>query len=319
MASKHQHEPESMETLQEGEFRRISGIGPGIEQRLRSAGIETFEQLAGMNTGEILDALQGIVGITPERITAQDWTGQAYRLAEQLQKRSSSTHHIEEIGEHDRQHYESFMIELLLEEDRTVRRTRVVHVQNGEKENWAGWRPDRMIEWLTEKSEMTREGLPPDQEPGYPKSKSMRETMAIETRRQFAGKLNAGSLEIIHPGEGQFSRFYTSGEPLEIILPLDLSQVTAPSGAMICYQAHVQARQLGVGKYIHLAEIQGEFPFAEQMTLAIQVAGLEPGTYRLETAVRIYPVGSPQPEQEELQALAEGGLIQVFSPMLEMA
>src|SRR5512133_1604240 len=87
MASKHRHEPDTLDTLQEGDFRRISGIGPGIEHRLRSAGIETFDQLAEMDVIEMVAALQGTVGITAERIITQEWKQQARRFAEELRER----------------------------------------------------------------------------------------------------------------------------------------------------------------------------------------------------------------------------------------
>lgn len=45
----------------------------------------------------------------------------------------------------DQQPYETFVVELLVDEDRAVRRTRVVHVQTGAEERWAGWDGERLL------------------------------------------------------------------------------------------------------------------------------------------------------------------------------
>jgi hypothetical protein len=48
----------------------------------------------------------------------------------------------------DRQGYETFVVELLVDEHRAVRRTRVVHVQSGAEERWAGWDRERLLRFV---------------------------------------------------------------------------------------------------------------------------------------------------------------------------
>jgi hypothetical protein len=48
----------------------------------------------------------------------------------------------------DRQHYSTFVVELLLDEHNDVRRTRVVHVQTGIEKKWAGWDEERLLAFL---------------------------------------------------------------------------------------------------------------------------------------------------------------------------
>lgn len=48
----------------------------------------------------------------------------------------------------DRQGYETFVVELLVDEHRAVRRTRVVHVQTGAEERWAGWDRERLLRFV---------------------------------------------------------------------------------------------------------------------------------------------------------------------------
>jgi hypothetical protein len=48
----------------------------------------------------------------------------------------------------DRQQYSTFVVELLLDEHRHVRRTRVVHIQTGIERKWAGWEEERLLAFL---------------------------------------------------------------------------------------------------------------------------------------------------------------------------
>jgi hypothetical protein len=44
--------------------------------------------------------------------------------------------------------YATFVVELLLGQDGGVRRTRVVHVQTGAEQKWAGWDEERLLAFL---------------------------------------------------------------------------------------------------------------------------------------------------------------------------
>jgi uncharacterized protein (DUF2461 family) len=49
----------------------------------------------------------------------------------------------------DQRPYETFVVELLVNERRReVRRTRVVHVQTGAEERWAGWDEERLLRFF---------------------------------------------------------------------------------------------------------------------------------------------------------------------------
>jgi hypothetical protein len=48
----------------------------------------------------------------------------------------------------DRQQYSTFVVELLMDEHRNVRRTRVVHIQSGIEKRWAGWAQERLLAFL---------------------------------------------------------------------------------------------------------------------------------------------------------------------------
>jgi hypothetical protein len=43
------------------------------------------------------------------------------------------------------QHYESFIVRVLLNDDGSIRDTRMEHVGTGEVRRWAGWEPSAML------------------------------------------------------------------------------------------------------------------------------------------------------------------------------
>lgn len=55
----------------------------------------------------------------------------------------------------DRQSYETFVVELLVDEQRAVRGTRMVHVQTATEERWAGWDEQRLLRFVVTHADLT--------------------------------------------------------------------------------------------------------------------------------------------------------------------
>lgn len=55
----------------------------------------------------------------------------------------------------DRQQYETFVVELLVDDQRAVRGTRMVHVQTGSEERWAGWDEERLVRFVLTHADLT--------------------------------------------------------------------------------------------------------------------------------------------------------------------
>ena len=123
------------------DFQQIQGIGAAIDGRLHDAGILTYQDLAALTPEQIAARLAGVAGLSPARIASQDWAGQAGRLAGPAAPPLPS--------EPD-QRYASFHVELLLDVDDSVRRTKVHHHQSGTDEVWAGWDEGRLLALLRE-------------------------------------------------------------------------------------------------------------------------------------------------------------------------
>src|SRR5436853_855312 len=110
MASKHSR-PEAEVSSGADNFRLIRGIGPGVANRLRSAGILSFAQLAALSSDDIAALVAGLAGLSAERIAAQDWIGQAHELA----SKPSIAPRDETTAPVDHQHYATVAVELLMD------------------------------------------------------------------------------------------------------------------------------------------------------------------------------------------------------------
>jgi hypothetical protein len=311
----------------EGAFRFIPGIGPGIEQRLHDAGIRTFAQLARMTPEDIRAALGGMVGMTAERIAAQDWPGKAQTFARPPEQAAEeqppgqnqpSPLAGDEPGE--RQHYASFLVELLLEDDGSARRTRMVHVQADRRDSWAGWNPGRVTRWIMEQSGMAaapeleralQDDTPPvepqvapqpEEAPGRPLPVVVFDLSAVETRA------------LHQPAERPWSdRFFFANQPFDIRLTLQVHETQLAAGESLACHGAVDARALGSGERIALGEVTDTRDSAAQIELAFACPGLPEGTYRLEAAAVVGLAGAADPEKAGLRALHDGGLLHIFS------
>jgi len=118
------------------DFRKIAGIGPVVAQRLKDAGILTYEDLARRAPAEIA----AVAGKSSESIASQNWVGQARELAGASPELPVP-----------RQHYAAFQVEFLLESDNRVRRTKVRQHLTDVSDAWPGWDEERLIAFLRDR------------------------------------------------------------------------------------------------------------------------------------------------------------------------
>jgi len=134
------------------DLKRIKGIGAGVETRLNQAGILSFAQMAASTPEEISGILADMIGMSPQKINDQDWIGQAKQFSAEVEADDAINI---SASSSDQQHYETFSVKLLVDDDKQVRRTNIVHVQKGEEENWAGWDEQRLIAFVVEHAALT--------------------------------------------------------------------------------------------------------------------------------------------------------------------
>ena len=115
------------------DLTRIAGLGQDIARRLDEAGIGTYAELAGCSFGEIAKALPGAGpplwrSINGWRHRAQEFAGRTTMPPERDGPAAGNG-----------QHYESFIVRVLLNNDGSIRDTRMEHIGTGEVKRWAGW------------------------------------------------------------------------------------------------------------------------------------------------------------------------------------
>jgi hypothetical protein len=300
---------ENSAPLAEGEFWRITGIGEATEQRLHAAGIDTFERLGSLSPEDIASILTGQVGVK-ERAARQDWTSQARRFAYDLKAMAKRA---ETADSTESQHYESFLFELLIEDDRSIKRTKITRVRDGEKTSWAGWDSERFLDWIAAQAELSRELFAAPQPAHVP--------AAVETSpAPVSGAIVPADIVLAAVDSPRNKRFYDAGQPLELRLTLDLSSTAIPANTPLTCRAIAEARNVLTGRCLRIGEVQAECAAAEQITLHIPIPGVEPGTYFLETAVQLHPAGAlAAPEQGSLSAVCDAGVFHIFAPLTQPA
>jgi hypothetical protein len=132
------------------DLQQISGIGPAVAARLYNAGILTYAQLAAQSPEAIAALVSDLGGLSAARIARQDWIGQANELIPELAPASRA----EDTISIERQHYATFKVDLLLNEGGDIRRTHVVHIQDGRQATWAGWEDTRLLAFFAEHAEL---------------------------------------------------------------------------------------------------------------------------------------------------------------------
>jgi hypothetical protein len=123
------------------DLQKITGIDPVVAKRLEEAGITSYRGLATVPAERIAELLGGASGVSAERITSHDWVGQAERLAED-----------ETANPPDNQRYATFHVDLLIDSDGGVRRTKVRHYQTDREDTWAGWDQKQLIAVITDRA-----------------------------------------------------------------------------------------------------------------------------------------------------------------------
>ncbi len=271
------------------DFKLIKDIGPDVEHRLHEAGVLTFAQLAAMSPTDIAALSNNVADLSAERIAQQDWIGQARKLttesapAERPHRATASN---------DRQPYAEFAIELLLDEDSHVHHTRIVHTADRHEDAWAGWKAARLLKFIAQYATLPSQPVTPAPLP--------------TSTANLSGEPRLRKLEIIPAGATGPRNVLHHGQPFDVHLDLDLTEVTAPSGVLLGYTATIYARSLQDGSRQLVGEARGNFTLTG--TLAIKMSGttLPPGLYRLAAVLTL----SVLPAEPDLSVLLEGSLLQ---------
>ena len=307
------------------DFSCIKGIGLATQKHLHDAGILTFAQLGATSPKEIANL---VTGRSAKHIIKENWIDQARKLAQMtppLQTQSSEA--VREL----RQHYATFTVELLLDEDNSVRRTRAAYVQDKTEETWVGWEKSRLADFFVRGAGLKiplSKSSPPEEPISKLKSAVLMETIASpartlktsqgkslpnsEPKDSFSGVLRASQLETIPLDSKMPQQIAHANEAFNVHILLDLTEVKAtPSKPLNC-AVTIWAKKLGKGERQIIGEQQSTFMPVEKIPRAVESTIPSPGIYRLEALVTLTPESiSPLPHST-IRAWLEGSLLQIY-------
>lgn len=295
------------------DFQKIAGIGQAIERRLHDAGILTYRDLAARSPEQIAASLADVAGLSSARIASQDWAGQAGRLAGSAAPPLPS--------EPD-QHYASFHIELLLDVDGSVRRTKVHHHQSDKDEAWPGWDEGRLIALLRDHIPLLAPGQPAEAS-GPPSSATPTTDQQQEAAAPSRSEMETAELPVSLPSsflrienlgltrEGQRSHHYAPGKPTTIGFTLHVTQASTQA-ATFDFTADVTASSdLGDNQRQLLGTAQGAVRAGEPLPVELAGPPLPRGLYRLEATVALFPADHTRDSRPLHSRRTTGAFVQV--------
>ena len=243
------------------------------------------------------------------------------------------------------QHYESFIVRVLLNDDGSIRDTRMEHIGTGEVRRWAGWEHNAMLSFIEEVAVPAAPPVllaapvgPPDAEPGpesvlesaaepsptsqvrpisEPPITARAPTAPAPPPQAEASQAVAGSAAADGSPPGLLApvvrlrpdrTLLCAGQPFAVIMSLDLTKVAAQTERLI-YSAVIVARQLGGRSGRTLASPRGLLKVPGTASITVDVGGLPPGIYLLEAAVSLRTADA---SHGGVAAMAEGIMLQVL-------
>jgi hypothetical protein len=313
------------------DLTRIGGIGSKIADRLYAAGILTYADLASRSADELSKLLSDVSGLSAGRL--DNWRDQARELAAAAPQAVPESPVAEvPAGEvpagapGDGQHYESFLVRVLLNEDGSVRRTTAQHIRTGSERHWPGLERQALPEFIETAiaSAAPSSTAPAEPPPVEPPSDQARQAEAIHGAPAELVTVDGTPAEPVAvggapapPGPARQTSsaalsveaaVLRAAEPFTMTMTIDLAE-PASHADRLAYSAVIVARPMAGGPKLTVAESDGLLATTSP-AITIYGAGLPPGAYRLDGAVSLREPGRNQPMH--LAALAEGLLVQVL-------
>lgn len=312
MADKRQ--PELINTQIGDDFKLVDGIGPAVEKRLHAAGILTYAQLAHLTSKKLAKLLDGMVGYSPKRIQEKNWSNQAQKLADQYGQAITEEPH---EPNNNSLHYASYTVELLLDRDNQVRRTRAMHVQTRQESSWAGWKAGRLQRFLVDSGQLQISSVM-ETEPAQvsqvtrpaPSSSEIHKTDKPYITLQGATKIV--KTRLLNQSGQPLGALIPGKTPFSVELILDLSQVEFPKEERLSYYATIYLKRMGKSRRDISGGTEGSLTRAKRAAIEIYSEPLDPGDYRLEALVALHPHSQPKSLKNQLTAVTEGMFLHVF-------
>jgi len=134
------------DSVDQDDLKKITGIGPTVEARLKKAGIANFGKLAHTPVNELAAILEGLRGYGADRITRENWLSQAAALAAAPAATATEAGPAERVRHH-------FTVEVQLAlASRDIMSSKIAHVETGDEARWGGWDGQRLAAFIEDRS-----------------------------------------------------------------------------------------------------------------------------------------------------------------------
>jgi len=262
----------SLEQPDRDDLKLINGIGIAVEDRLHDHGIYTFAQLVALSPADIAAAIAGLAGLSAERIIKQGWIGQARKLASKSVS-SEAQEGIEALAEVEAP---PVVVEL---------------------------------ELAAPAAEIT-EPVPPIVAPPGPEEDQIPQPVVAITEPIGVPRLS--QIETVPAGTHTPQNCLPYGQPLDVRLTLDLSDVRVPNDTQFSYRASIYSKSLEGHSRQAVGETSGIFTPTDKVTVGIEGIVLPKDTYRLKAMVILNPMTTEPTPQSSLVASKESDLLLIF-------
>ena len=290
--SEHTH-PDPVQPRTADDLQKITGIGPVLAKRLREAGITSYRDLATIPAERIAELLGGGGGISVERITSQDWVGQAQRLADNATA---------DPPEHQR--YATFHVELLIDSDGGVRRTKVRHYQTDSEDSWAGWDQEQLSAVITGRAGLTftqvspgRSGarggsgragvLGPVAGPGKSQGHPPLPKAAPSRQPSPPPHIHVDGPRLT--GAGPHRNFRRENQPFQVLVKVKAESADATRPDDLDFTVEIMSRTVGNGAQHLLGTVRKVITVGQPFEAGLTVPPLPPGLHTLHAVVTAYP------------------------------
>lgn len=223
-----------------------------------------------------------------------------------------------DIAAASQQRYATFNLELLLNDDDTVRRMHMVHVQSGEELSpSADWNEGQLVNFVIQKAGLRipvpaqQAQLAVPQQPIELRPIPAQET-AITQSHLAASPVEAPHITSITVldaiGNAPVQRLGLD-QPCSVRLILDFAKAD-PILDLYGYEATVSALMLGSGDHTPVGGSSGTIAPSDAATIDLDGQKLPPGMYRLEALITFWPA-NPEHRSPIMRVFSEGGLLQI--------
>ena len=135
---------------------------------------------------------------------------------------------------------------------------------------------------------------------------------ATGARKDLLSVLHLSKIETIAVGAESPGSLLPSGQPYDVRLTLDFTDVAVPDYAPLNYTASICAKKLGDHTRQLVGEAHGSITPSEKASIRVEGTTLAQGIYRLEAAVSLTLTNEEASSRSDLTAQMKGRVLQVY-------